>query len=64
MFSRLTKFLDKPEPVSVPVEKPKPETFILSPDYRVEPENIFADDTPSSSDFMNVVAKAKGLIKD
>lgn len=64
MFSRLTRFIDKPEPVSVPVEKPKLEPFILSPDYRVEPENIFADDHPSSSDFMSVLAKTKGLMKD
>ena len=38
MFSRMTKFLEKPEPVSVPTEKPKVEPFILSPEYRVKPE--------------------------
>lgn len=54
MFSRLTKFLDKPEPVSIPAEKPKAETsvpvptvseerpklepLLLTPDLRVDVE--------------------------
>lgn len=59
MFSRMTKFLEKPEPVSVPTEKPKVEPFILSPEYRVKPEV-----THTRSDFMNVLEKAKNLTEE